>query len=298
VINKPVTCAVTKSVPGTLTFQVQGRGLITVAPGVTLTLNTPSNLLASGAVQVVSCAGTEACLQFANGGTVYVDWWGTDGANDHVQINQAIASVPTASRLKLQFAKNTYYATGSVLITGRSFLTWSGNAASGTILVSQMTGAAADPLVSITGSSSWITFENMDFQGNNLTGDSGNGHAFYLNGALAFPFLQYIHWRDCRITGFLGSGKDRNGNSMLATGIYATEAHSLEIEHTQLLNNQYHAYFDGDVATETTRVFKVNITKGSTFDTAKKNGLYCYFCEGITVDGESLFNKNGEGNAG
>jgi hypothetical protein len=97
VINKPVTCSVTKTAPSTLTIQFQGRGLITVTSGAVLTVDRPENIMASPSAKIVSCSGAESCLRFSGVGIVYPHWWGALGngsANDLLAVQAAYAASP------------------------------------------------------------------------------------------------------------------------------------------------------------------------------------------------------------
>lgn len=295
IFAKDITLSTNTSVPCTAHLWRQGKGRIVSSGTPVLTMCDAGHMLAPMEAQIFDFS-SGGSVTFTSGGTVYPNWWGTDGTNDEVQIQQAINSLPTQGPSKVYSPSPNYSIGATISIVGKQFIEFEGNL--GTRWTSAIVGAAANPMISLTGSCYYVTFNRMYFAGNMLTGASGNGHAVYIDGAGASPFLQFIKFIDVTIVGFKGTGKDRLGVALDAAGIYATEAHSLLISHSSIGRNQYGVYLDGDTATDTTRVFKTRITDGSDFDTNLKNGLYAKMVEGLTVDGETLFNQSGQGNAG
>ncbi len=223
---------------------------------------------------------------------------GDGTTDDTAAIQTAINAVPSATGGTVYFPGGTYKITAKLVVNAMNYLTLSGASDGSSILSSAMTGTAVDPLLFITGAGQFITVRGMQFTGNFLTGASGNGHAIVINGAGAFPFLQHVLIDRCKITGFQGKGKDRTGASMLAAGIYATEAHSVAIVGTFSGHNQYGLFMDADTADVSTRirVFKAVVAR-SVFDTNTRNGIYVKSVEGLSISDETVMNSNGSGNA-
>jgi hypothetical protein len=99
-------------------------------------------------------------------------------------------------------------------------ITIAGASKGGTVIVSGVVGAAAEPLIKITSSALFFTLRNLELQGNSLTGSSGNGHALACisPGGLAPSNVSLL---DVAIRGFRGTGKDEAGSSIPACGWYA-----------------------------------------------------------------------------
>lgn len=294
ILHCPLRVTSNKTSASNITWRIFGSGEVQPDTGVVFTINSPEHILSNKRKKLFSCVGTETCITFTNGGTVYPDWWGVDGTADQVQFNQAIGALPATARSVIG-CFGPYYAASTITVASRNALEFQGMTTAACPIYSLITGSGASPLFSLTGNTQFITFRHLDLIGNGLTGASGNGHAIYINGAGANPFLQFIHIVDTRISYFKGTGLDRSGSSVSAAGVYAAETHSFEFEHAVIENNQYGLYFDGDPNTPTTGVFKANITKGSIVGDNLLNGFFCQLCEGVTIDGESLFSANGSG---
>lgn len=86
------------TVPANVALRLENGAVLSVADGVTLTINGPFEVPEN---QVFSLAGT-GNIKFNNGlAIVRPEWWGIDGAADEVQINAAIQAAPVGGIVKL-----------------------------------------------------------------------------------------------------------------------------------------------------------------------------------------------------
>jgi hypothetical protein len=99
VVNKPVTCSASKTMPATVKLQFQGSGVVTIATGKILTITQPTGIISPSTQQIFAGAGT---VSFTTSGIVYPRWWGVTGTADEVAINKAIAAVPSNSTILLE----------------------------------------------------------------------------------------------------------------------------------------------------------------------------------------------------
>ena len=126
------------------------NALLSIANIITLTINSPENIIASKRQQIFTGAGS---ITFTLGGTRYAEWWGVDGTADDVQINAALASASIGTVGLL--GNKTYTTSGTInLITDRLFLIGDGQLSSvinfkpaGNIPAIHLKAAAAVPIV-------------------------------------------------------------------------------------------------------------------------------------------------------
>ena len=111
-----------ETITSNITCQFEQGARVSIATTKTLTLPSPSNIIAQPGQQIFSGAGT---VVFPSGGKVHPGWWGTDGTADDVQINAALESISKGTVELLP--DKTYYTTGTIDIkTGRKNLLGAG----------------------------------------------------------------------------------------------------------------------------------------------------------------------------
>lgn len=146
-----------------------------------------------------------------------------------------------------------------------------------------------------TGSSGDTLIDNCRVNGNNIAGNGGNGHAIAI---IPNPITTYapirVTLRDDAFWYMQGNGKDVNGVTVGAAGVYAADGHILRSENTDYVSGQYGMLLDA--------CFKCT-TIGGDFDTNAKDGIMLRSygavgpSENIEILGQTIFNANGSGGA-
>ncbi|HEV2245830.1 MAG TPA: hypothetical protein VGW37_04175 [Terriglobia bacterium] len=158
------------------------------------------------------------------------------GADIGAKFNNACAALPPTGGT-LYIEAGSYTATtqlvpceGNVNVLGSGY----GN---GTNITSGLTGVPAESLVKIQDVSS-IHFGFIKFLG---TPSSGN--LIFVNSSTATP-LSHISFDHVVVNGSTGTGKDRNGASISAAGIYAANVNNVSFDHGSSFGNAQDFYFD------------------------------------------------------
>ena len=140
-INVPVSVTSNTTIPATLETIVQKGALISIATGVTLTINGPFN---AGVYQVFSITGTgKVVFNNAVNSTGYPEWWGAQVNNSSFDCSTAInACIVALPQTQLQ-AGNYYVGTRIVMqVQGRSLLGtgygYAGNPGSSSVAASRI----------------------------------------------------------------------------------------------------------------------------------------------------------------
>lgn len=139
------------------------HGYFDIQAGVTLSLYSPSNIVANPWQQVFHGTGT---VLFTSGGNVYPDWWGVDGTDDDVQILAARSSITSGS---VRLLPHTY------IIDTNSAITWASNidligSGHGSLIYS--TGSRATPQIDLDGVNN-VLIEGIRFSSNDDTQQYG-----------------------------------------------------------------------------------------------------------------------------
>lgn len=106
VINEQRFCTQDATAGEKLVFRFVGTGKITRSPGITLTINSPSNVIAPPTQQIFDGDGA---THFAHGGTVHPGWWGAKG-DDVTDSTVAFQSAASS----IAFTDPVYSFTGAV----------------------------------------------------------------------------------------------------------------------------------------------------------------------------------------
>lgn len=223
------------------------------------------------------------------------------GGDLGAKINAALSWISASGEINIpENAGGTI--TTQVVITTPNYLRIHclGQKGGGALITDGIVGNPAEPMFKITGNtanSGDVLIDNCRFQGNNLTGAAGNGHAIAI---LANPVGNFgpirLTLRDDSFWGFLGNGKDITNTPIGAAGVYADNGHIIRLENTDFVGNQYGAFGDS--------VFKFTIAGGD-FDGNLKNGVfirsaptgYIEPSENIEILSQAIFNGNGSGGA-
>lgn len=239
-----------------------------------------------------------------------------DGVTDDtVACQLAISSAVTAGGGTIFFPRGSYRITASLtVITGQSKLAFVGVGRSASKLVNAIVGNPADPLLKITAAENYFLIQGLWFNGNGLTGASGNGHAIalinLLGGGTYWP--QQVMIRDCIVDFHLGNGKDNTGASIPACGVYAYGLTGAFINNTSIytmsmgvrLSNSSKVYMHQcsvDVCTNACAYvdqaseaidFVGTVFNGSGSAGAKDGLVYLNNCSGISIVGCRLKNGN------
>lgn len=181
------------------------NGLITVDPGVTFTIYSPSNIIADASKQIFSTPTTTNVL-FTAPGTVHPDWWGVDGVADDVQLQSANDSITTPGGEVSLIPGKTYVvnATNSQTLLDLKYyavkpssnVSWVGGPTTIVKLADNQTAGGHDPGVFVTNASvAHITFEGFIIDLNGANNDCLAGQnvaAIHIGGDSASAFHLYI----------------------------------------------------------------------------------------------------------
>lgn len=149
-----------------------------------------------------------------------------DGVTDDtVAIQAALDAAAAAQRGKVLIPAGQYVVTSQLSVTTSGRIKIEGDGTAASIMLNQITGAAADAMLAIDGLYNFFVIEGLEIRGNGLTGDSGNGNALsFINtdgGAGVTTFgPQQVVIRDCFITAHRGTGGDHSGASIPSCGVY------------------------------------------------------------------------------
>lgn len=155
-VSSTVAVAGNKTVPANVTLKVYQGGLLNVAGGVVLTINSPEHVDADLRDQIFTGAGT---VSFTNGGTVYPGWW---GATSTVGIQEAIDSLPAAGgRVCVQEGTHTITArintVSDLILTG---IGWS-------TIIKADPAFVADSLIKVENDTS-VTIRDLTVDGSSI----------------------------------------------------------------------------------------------------------------------------------
>lgn len=211
--------------------------------------------------------------------TVSVKDFGAVGdgvADDTAEIQAAITAVQATSGGSVYFPTGNYKITSSLLITGGN-ISLIGLPGAKPTLTNAITGSAADPLLKITTVGNYVVIDGLTFNGNGLTGASGNGHAISIintTGSGLWP--QQVMIRDCVITNHTGTGKDETNASTPSCGIFAYLGQALHVSNCTIYTNA--------IGVRLYQEQKVYFTH-TTVDNCTNTGIYLDGCVDVALYG-------------
>ena len=95
------TLSTAETIPANIQLKIEPGALIQPADGVSLTIYSPENIIASPRQQIIDTTNNSTNpLKFTKPGTVYLEWWGAivdDGTDDSTYANCALQSFPTTT---------------------------------------------------------------------------------------------------------------------------------------------------------------------------------------------------------
>jgi hypothetical protein len=211
--------------------------------------------------------------------TVSVKDFGAVGdgvANDTAAVQAAITAVQATNGGSVYFPTGNYKITSSLLITGGN-ISLIGLPGAKPTLTNAIVGSAVDPLLKITTVGNYIVIDGLTFNGNGLTGASGNGNAISIintTGSGLWP--QQVMIRDCVITNHTGTGKDETNASIPACGIFAYLGQALHVSNCTIYTNA--------IGVRLYQEQKVYFTH-TTVDNCTNTGIYLDGCVDVSLHG-------------
>lgn len=197
-------------------------------------------------------------------------------ANDTAAVQAAITAVQATSGGSVYFPTGNYKITSSLLITGGN-ISLIGLPGAKPTLTNAIVGSAADPLLKITTVGNYIVIDGLTFNGNGLTGASGNGNAISIintTGSGLWP--QQVMIRNCVITNHTGTGKDETNASISACGIFAYLGQALHVSNCTIYTNA--------IGVRLYQEQKVYFTH-TTVDNCTNTGIYLDGCVDVSLYG-------------
>jgi Pectate lyase superfamily protein len=219
-----------------------------------------------------------------------------DGVTDDtVAVQAAFTAAGAANNTSVWFPAGNYLITSQIVITGTRIAMY-GDGAWSTTITSAVVANPANSLflwLSNAGGTNGAYFhvEKLRCVGNGLTGASGNGHAFTLQGVTGVSYGNFATFHDVEIQQFFGTGKNSVGTAFAACGIYSFNCNALKLHRCQFTANQQGFVIDG---TSGSPAAKVHIS-GTTFDTNNLYGIQALFVDELLIDGQTIFNATGTG---
>jgi Pectate lyase superfamily protein len=191
-------------------------------------------------------------------------------------------------------AKCIYFPTGTYLVgtltlTNVSDFTLRGDGPAATVIKASVVGAASQPTIKVNATTgARLTISDLCILGNGLTGASGNGHAMSIINTAGTGFApQIVTLRNIYIEGFRGTGLDRSGASMVATGIYSYLGTAMHVENVSVYSCGYSLSLEGYQ-----KAYFYNFVT----DTADNRGVHLLNCEAIEFFG-GIMNRCGSSGA-
>jgi hypothetical protein len=207
-----------------------------------------------------------------------------DADEDTEAIRAAIARAVALGGAVIEAGPYRYLIDDTILIDGNvQSITIRGSSKGGTVFESTIVGAAAEPMIKLTSTALFFTLEDIELQGNSLTGASGNGHALACISPSGLA-PQNVSLHNVAIRGFKGTGKDHAGNSIPACGWYGYQSTS---------------FFGFDVVITNCamavrwKAIEDSSFHGHLFDACDRNCLYLEGCHAITFHGGTMQDSGG-----
>jgi len=109
VIGDPKAVSADLTIPANVRLRFQDDGVLEIATGVTVTIESPGHVDADPVTQIFECTGTGK-VEFDTGGVVYPGWWGAvpDGSTDNSTALQACNDAIETAGGVIQFGSGTY----------------------------------------------------------------------------------------------------------------------------------------------------------------------------------------------
>lgn len=216
---------------------------------------------------------------------------GNGVADDTTAIQTALNLAGANNFTSIYFSPGTYKVTATLVIPGFN-ITLYGAGVWASQINCAITGNPANPLFSWTANvpgttGQFLQVQGMRFNGNGLTGASGNGHAFALLGVLGVTFANFPTFRDCYFVSFLGNGKNSAGGSVAAAGIYCYFGDVLKVENCTFEACNNGITIDGTTAAATAKV----CVSACTFDNLTNTGIQGAFVQNLLVNNQTIFNN-------
>lgn len=215
-----------------------------------------------------------------------------DGVTDDTAALQAALNYAGFAGLTgLFFPQGNYIASSNIAIPGIN-ITLYGEGVWASQITSKVTGSPADSLFTWTAnaggtSGQFLQVQGLRFNGNGLTGASGNGNCFSLIGDLSVTFANFVTFRDCEFASFMGSGKSAGGTSIPAAAIYCYFGDVVKVENTIFESCQQGVVLDGTAAASTQKV----AISACTFDDLIVYGVQALFVDELLIDSQTIFNN-------
>jgi Pectate lyase superfamily protein len=218
-----------------------------------------------------------------------------DGTTDDTAALTTWLSLANNNLTSLYLSPGTYKVTSTLVIPGNNITIYGAGVWASQINCA-ITGNPANPLFSWTANAGGTTgqflqVQGIRFNGNGLTGASGNGHCFALLGDLGVTFANFPTFRDCDFVSFAGNGKNSAGTGIAAAGIYIYDGDVLKVENCIFEACNQGICIDGTAASSTQKV----CVSACTFDNLTTYGIQALFVTNLLVNNQTIFNNMGTG---
>ena len=273
------TFSTTESIPSNFILAIQNGSIITIPTGITLTIDSPENIIASPRQQIFSLAGTGA-VTFTKSGVVYPEWFGpntTPGTTDMAAEIQAAVNSNDDNVVQLA---SGIYAIGTG-ITAKTHTWFRGVGSQQTATGTELKATAAIDMITYPNSSWYFGVVNMRINGDSTAttgikiGDGGANAAgsatlwnLYINACAKGIDLYKVYHTDIKalITGCTTYGISL-GNDCEHNDIYLWTANNAT--HIQIDASVFNHVFSNSAhmtGASVTLARLMQITNGSLFN--------------------------------